>query len=68
MPALKKNSSLMVLNLGNNLLNGEISGKKISNLISNCKNLLELDISDNLIKSKGSAHNITALCLVNKDQ
>ena len=58
----------MVLNIGNNQLNGDLSARKIANVINCCKNLLELDISDNLLKSKGTAQIITAICDVNKDQ
>ncbi len=68
MPALKKNKSLLVLNIGNNLLNGDLSARKIVTILNSCKNLLELDISENLLKSKGASQIITALCEVNKEQ
>ena len=58
----------MVLNIGNNMLNGDLSARKIVNIINCCKNLLELDISENLLKSKGAAQIITALCEVDKEQ
>jgi len=67
-PALKKNKSLLVLNIGNNLLNGDLSARKIVTILNSCKNLLELDISENLLKSKGASQIITALCEVNKEQ
>lgn len=50
------------------MLNGDLSARKIVNIINCCKNLLELDISENLLKSKGAAQIITALCEVDKEQ
>ena len=59
---LKNNQSLIVLNLGLNLLNGLNPSKTISRILNYCLNIIELDISHNALGDVGGTTILDSIC------